>query len=139
MRDSLLRSAGRPEPDPVGSRRSRGTGRRAMGDFPKNFLPSAIVNDTVAFTYDSDRLWSGTKRMEGKMSLMQNRWFRRFGFGALAALSLCAAAMSTTPAQARDFGFGSPARHAVYVPRHYFGFGGFGGEHHWYRGDHRWH
>jgi len=75
------------------------------------------------------------------MSLTQNRWFRRFGFGAIAALSLCAVSM-TSPAQAREFGFRDPAvaiHHASYTPRALYGFGGEHGWHQWDRWDHRDH
>ena len=74
------------------------------------------------------------------MSLTQNRWFRRFGFGAIAALALGVTAMSTAPAQAHDYGYRGPivAHHASYFPRFFFG---FGGGHHGYcqdHGDRRW-
>lgn len=72
------------------------------------------------------------------MSLLtQNRWFRRFGFGAIAALSLGAAVMSTAPAQAREFAPRAPiaaVHHASYFPRFFYGYGGY----HWYHWDHRW-
>jgi hypothetical protein len=75
------------------------------------------------------------------MSLTQNRWFRRFGFAVIAALSLGASAMMTNPAQAHEFGYRAPvvAMHrAAYVPRLFFGHGwGYGG-YYWHHGDHRW-
>jgi hypothetical protein len=72
---------------------------------------------------------------------MQNRWFRRVGFAAIAALSLGASAAMTSPAQAHDFGHRAPVasvHHASFFPRVFFG---FGGQHHWHHGDHwdhRW-
>ena len=67
------------------------------------------------------------------MSLTQKRWFRRIGFGAIAAVALGVTAMTTAPAQAQDYGYRGPmvAYHASYFPRFFFG---FGGEHRW---DHR--
>ena len=64
------------------------------------------------------------------MSLTQNRWFRRLGLGAIAAVSLGAAVMTSPPAQAHDFGYRAPVaiHHAAYFPRYFFG---FGGEHRW--------
>jgi len=69
------------------------------------------------------------------MSLTKNRWFRRFGIGAIAALSLSTAAMAASPAQYRDYGYRPrvEAHHAAFLPR-FFGFGGYDW-HHW---DHRW-
>jgi hypothetical protein len=67
------------------------------------------------------------------MYLTKNRWFRRFAFGAVAALSLFAAAMPTSPAQAREFGFRTPIvamHHASFFSRI---FAGHGGWHHEYR------
>ena len=40
------------------------------------------------------------------MSLTQNRWFRRLGFGAIAAVALSVTAMTTAPAQAHEYGYG---------------------------------
>jgi hypothetical protein len=69
------------------------------------------------------------------MSLMQNRWFRRFGFGAIAALSLFAATMTTSgAAQARGIGGMAVAHHMAYFHRGYVGYGG-GYWHPWY---HHW-
>ena len=63
--------------------------------------------------------------------LAQNRWFRRFGFGAIAALSLFALT-SVSPAQARDYGYRAPVvHHSAFVPRAFFGYHG----HYW--GHHR--
>jgi hypothetical protein len=56
------------------------------------------------------------------MSLTQNRWFRRFGLGAVAALSLFAATMTTTsPVQAHEFRGAAVAHHIAYFPRAFFG------------------
>jgi len=74
------------------------------------------------------------------MSLTQNRWFRRLGFGALAAVALGTAAMTTVPAQAREFGYYHPApvvQHAAFFPRFFFGVGGHHWDHH-DRWDHHW-
>ena len=71
------------------------------------------------------------------MSLKQNRWFRRFGLGAVAAAALGAATMSTAPAQAHeyDYYYRAPVvHHAAFVPRFFFGFGG----NHWHQWDHHW-
>jgi hypothetical protein len=75
------------------------------------------------------------------MSLTQNRWFRRLGFGAIAALSLCAATLMTGPAQADDYGYRGPTgvHHASYAPRFFYGFGGEHRWHQWDRWDHRDH
>ena len=64
------------------------------------------------------------------MSLKQNRWFRRFGLGAVAALSLGAAVIATVPAQAHEYGYQAPVfvNPASFFPRFFFG---FGGEQHW--------
>ena len=64
------------------------------------------------------------------MSLTQNRWFRRFGLGAVAALSLVAATMTTVPAQAHEYGYRAPA---VVNPAFIFQrvFTGFAGAGHW--------
>jgi hypothetical protein len=68
--------------------------------------------------------------------LTQNRWFRRFGFGAFAALSL-GALVSTSPAEAREYGYRAPvAHHAAFFPRVFFGGGHYW--HHWGHQDHRW-
>jgi hypothetical protein len=69
------------------------------------------------------------------MSLMQNRWFRRFGLGAIAAVALGVTAMTTAPAQAQDYGYRGPmvVHHAEYVPRFFFR---FGGEQRWDHRDH---
>jgi len=74
------------------------------------------------------------------MSLTQNRWFRRFGFGAIAALGLCASAAMTSPAQAHDYVPRAPmmtAHHASYFPSYFFGFGGGYHWHHWHHWDQR--
>lgn len=66
--------------------------------------------------------------------LTQNRWFRRLGFGAIAALSLCAVT-SLSPAQAHEYGHRTPAvaaHHVSFVSRFFYGFGG----HHWDHRDH---
>jgi hypothetical protein len=58
------------------------------------------------------------------------------GFAAIAALSLGASAMSSSPAQAREFDHRAPmaaAHHASYFLRSFFGYG-----HPWHHGDHRW-
>lgn len=57
------------------------------------------------------------------MSLTQNRWFRRFGLAAIAAVALGTAAMTTAPAQAHEYGYRGPviAYHASYFPRLFFG------------------
>jgi hypothetical protein len=68
-------------------------------------------------------------------SLTQNRWFRRLGVGAVAALSLFAITTSNNPAQAHSMVARAPVvamHHVSYVPR--FFFGGYGW-HHWY---HHW-
>jgi hypothetical protein len=69
------------------------------------------------------------------MSLTQNRWFRRFGLGAVAALSLGAAVMATVPAQAHEYGYQGPVfiNPASFFPRVFFG---FSGERHWDHHDH---
>lgn len=83
------------------------------------------------------------------MSLTKDRWFRRLGFGAIAAVSLGAAAMSTSPAQAHDFAqahhFDRRApvvavHHPSYFPRVVFWFGGHHRDHwdHRDHSEHRW-
>lgn len=68
------------------------------------------------------------------MSLMQNRWFRRLGFGAVAALSLFAVSPASQ-AQAREYGYRAPVavHHASFLPRVFFGHGP-----HWQHRDHYW-
>jgi hypothetical protein len=72
------------------------------------------------------------------MSLTQNRWFRRLGFGAIAAVGIGLTAMTAAPAQAHDYGYRGPmiSHHASYFPRFFSGFGG--GYHHWYHRDYHW-
>jgi hypothetical protein len=66
--------------------------------------------------------------------LTQSRWLRRFGFGAVAALSLLALAPSQQ-AQAHEYGYRAPVvHHAAFIPRLFFGFGG----HHGYYWGHHW-
>lgn len=68
------------------------------------------------------------------MSLTQNRWFRRLGYAAIAALSLGALAMPTAAAQARPMDYRAPVvaeHHAAYFPRFFFGFGHGYQWHHW--------
>jgi hypothetical protein len=64
------------------------------------------------------------------MSLTQNRWFRRFALGAVAALSLGAAVVATVPAQADEYGYqgGVFINPASFFPRV---FSGFGAGHRW--------
>ena len=73
------------------------------------------------------------------MSLMQNRWFRRFGFGAIAAVALGVTAMSAAPAQAYDYGYRAPVivHRAAYFPRFFFGYGGGHHGYYWDHGDRR--
>ncbi|HXP04051.1 MAG TPA: hypothetical protein VN808_08005 [Stellaceae bacterium] len=78
------------------------------------------------------------------MPLTQNRWYRRLGFGAIAAVSLGAAAMMTSPAQAQDYGYRPPVvamHYPYYAPRIFFGFGGGYHQDRWDHGnrwDHHW-
>ena len=68
--------------------------------------------------------------------LTQSRWLRRFGFGAVAALSLLALAPSQQ-AQAHEYGYRAPVAHqAAFLPRLFFG---FGGGHHGHDRGHHWH
>jgi hypothetical protein len=69
------------------------------------------------------------------MPLAQNRWFRRLGFGAIAAVALSVTAMTAAPAQAQEYGYRGPmiAYHASYFPRFFYG---FGGGHPWDHRDH---
>jgi len=63
--------------------------------------------------------------------LAQNRWFRRFGFGAIAALSLFALT-SVSPAQAHGYGYRAPVtHHAAFFPRIFLGYHGHDWGHHW--------
>jgi len=63
--------------------------------------------------------------------LTQNRWFRRFGFGAIAALSLFALA-SANPAQARDYSYRAPVTHHVsFFPRVFYGYHAHDWHNHW--------
>ncbi|HTZ37514.1 MAG TPA: hypothetical protein VMB84_15895 [Stellaceae bacterium] len=63
--------------------------------------------------------------------LTQNRWFRRFGFGAIAALSLCALT-ATSPAQAHEYGhLATVVHHVPFLSRVFFGY-------HWHHGDYHW-
>jgi hypothetical protein len=66
--------------------------------------------------------------------LTQNRWFRRFGFGAIAVLSLAASPMLTNVAQAHEYGHRAPVieHHVSHVP--WF----FTGWHHPYHGGRYW-
>ena len=65
--------------------------------------------------------------------LTQNRWFRRFGFGAIAALSLFALT-SVSPAQAHDYGYRAPTtHHAAFFPRIFFGYHAHDWGRHWDR------
>lgn len=77
------------------------------------------------------------KRMEGTMSLMQSRIFRRVGFAAVAALMLGAGAMAATPAQAHDYAYRAPVAHAAVFHHSPFGFWGHPW-HHIVRWGHRW-
>jgi len=68
--------------------------------------------------------------------LTQNRWFRRFGFGAVAALSLFALT-SVSPAQAHDYGYRAPiAHHVSFFPRVFYGYHAHDWHHQW--GYHHW-
>lgn len=57
------------------------------------------------------------------MSLTQNRWFRRLGFAAVAALGVAGSAMLTAPAQAHDFAYHRApiVHHTAFFPRIFFG------------------
>ena len=71
------------------------------------------------------------------MSLTTNRWFRRFGIGAIAAVALGVTAIGSAPAQAQNYGYYQRApivHHAAFFPRIFFGYGGY----HWHHWDHHW-